>query len=76
MWNLLERRGVLPPPHTAGAVDGADLAAGIAVATTVGHTLSPWVRIVVHVVGLRGTRHGRRHSGAGAGDRRHPVGVG
>lgn len=48
-WDILERCGVLPPPHTAGAVDGADLAAGIAVATTVGHTFSPRVGIIVHV---------------------------
>ena len=78
LHNILERCGVLPPAHATRAVDSADLAAGVAVATTVGHALGPGVRIIIHVGGGRradsGRRGGRRHSGARLV--RHPVGIG
>src|SRR5690606_32943802 len=42
---LLERRGILSSADAPGAVDGADSAAGIAVAATMSHALGPGVRI-------------------------------
>lgn len=66
MADVLEWGGVLPPPHTARAVDVAVLAAGIAVAAAVGHALGPGVGVVVHVRG-RGGGHGRGHGEVGGG---------
>jgi hypothetical protein len=67
--DLLEGRGVFPPPHAARTVDGADLAARVAVAAAVGHALSPRVGVVVHVGGGGSARHGRRPHGKAVGRR-------
>ena len=61
MQCLLERRGLLLLSHAARAVDGADLAAGVAVTTTVGHTLCSSIRVGVNE-GVRAARNGR-HDG-------------
>jgi hypothetical protein len=79
--NSLERCGILPPPHTARAVDarGADGAAGIAVATAVGHALGARVRVDVVAVGARraeGHSAGRVRQRVGAAQRvGHGLGV-
>jgi hypothetical protein len=73
--HLLERRGVLPPPHTARAVDSADLAARVAVAAAVGHALGPGIRVEVGEGRRRGARHGRRAHGEAVVRGRHSVGV-
>jgi hypothetical protein len=56
---LLEGRGVLPPSHAPRAVDGADLAARVAVPAPVGHALRPGV-------GVEGDEPGGGGGGAAA----------
>ena len=71
----LERSRVFAPPHATRAVhtDSADSAACIAVAATVGHALSTWVGVVVHVRGRGGGHRRYRHGHGLAGGGRHPV---
>lgn len=64
--DILEWCGILPPPHTTRAVNGAVLATGVAVATAMGHALRPGVGIVVHVGG-RAAGHGWCYGEVGVG---------